>query len=245
MNWMMIGLSMVTFGAMTVAVAAAEKGPEPKPESNLVLLPVSSDPTVSFRIWFRVGSQNDPPGKEGLAALTSAMLAEASTQQNAYERILELLYPMAAGYSAATGVEMTVLSGRVHRDNLADYYRLLVEAILSPAFKQADLDRLKSEVLDYLENTLRYSSDEELGKAVLYNEVFAGTPYGHLPAGTVAAVRSLTLDDIRQFYRTYYTRDNVVIGLGGGYDPDLVPRLRAVLNRLPEGKPSPVPPPAP
>ncbi len=69
------------------------------PESNVVQLPVASDPTVSFRLWFRVGSQNDPPGKEGLAALTGAMLTEASTEQNAYERILELLYPMAAGYA--------------------------------------------------------------------------------------------------------------------------------------------------
>ncbi len=92
---------------------------------------------------------------------------------------------------------MTVISGRVHRDNLADYYRLLTEAMLSPAFLQDDLERLKSEVLDYLENTLRYASDEELGKAVLYNEIFAGTPYGHIPAGTVEAVQSITLDDVR------------------------------------------------
>jgi len=214
------------------------------PEANLVLLPVASDPTISFRIWFRVGSQNDPAGKEGLAALTAAMLTEASTEQDPYERILERLYPMAAGYASSTNVEMTVVSGRVHRDNLADYYPLLAQAILSPAFKQSDLDRLKSDVLNYLENTLRYSSDEELGKAVLYQEIFAGTPYGHLPLGTVAAVKSITLDDIREFYRTHYTRDNVVIGLGGGYDAGLVARLRTDLGRLPPGTPPAVPPPA-
>ncbi len=215
------------------------------PEANLVLLPVASDPTISFRIWFRVGSQHDPAGKEGLAALTAAMLTEASTEQDPYERILERLYPMAAGYSSSTNVEMTVISGRVHRDNLNDYYPLFVQAILSPAFQQADLDRLKSDVLNYLENTLRYASDEELGKAVLYQEIFAGTPYGHLPVGTVTAVKSLTLDDIREFYRTHYTRDNVVVGLGGGYDADLVARLRADLGRLPPGTPPAVPPPAP
>jgi len=159
------------------------------PESNVVTLPVASDPTISFRLWFRVGSQHDPAGKEGLAALTAAMLTEASTEQDPYERILERLYPMAAGYASSTNVEMTVISGRVHRDNLNDYYPLLVQAVLSPAFKQADLDRLKSDVLNYLENTLRYASDEELGKAVLYQEIFAGTPYGHLPVGTVAAIK--------------------------------------------------------
>jgi len=215
------------------------------PESNVVQLPVASDPTISFRLWFRVGSQNDPPGKEGLAALTGAMLTEAATEQNPYDRILERLYPMAAGYSSSTGVEMTVISGRVHRDNLRDYYPLLVEAVLAPAFRQDDLDRLKSDALNYLENTLRYANDEELGKAVLSQEIFAGMPYGHLPSGTVQAVRAITLDDIRNFYRTYFTRGNVVIGLGGGYDDELLQRLRTDLGRLPLGTPPQVPPPEP
>jgi len=226
-------------------VASMTLAADQVPETNVVQLPVASDPTISFRLWFRVGSQNDPPGKEGLAALTGAMLSEASTEQNPYERILERLYPMAAGYSASTGVEMTVVSGRVHRDNLQDYYPLLAEAVLSPAFRQDDLDRLKSDVLNYLENTLRYASDEELGKAVLYQEIFAGTPYGHIPPGTVQAVKSITLDDIRNFYRTHFTRGNVVIGLGGGYDVELLQRLRTDLGRLPPGTPPQVPAPTP
>src|SRR5690606_19016356 len=40
-----------------------------------VLLPVPSDPTVSYAVWFQVGSQNDPPGKEGLAWLTGRLVA--------------------------------------------------------------------------------------------------------------------------------------------------------------------------
>ena len=64
-----------------------------------VLLPVSDDPTVSFRILFNVGSMHDPAGKEGLAALTASMLTQGSTQAHSYEQVLELLYPMAASIS--------------------------------------------------------------------------------------------------------------------------------------------------
>lgn len=213
--------------------------------SSEVLLPVPGDPGVSFKIWFQVGSQNDPPGKEGLAALTSAMIAEGATEKHSYEQILELLYPMAANYSASTGVEMTVISGRSHRDNLGRFCELLAEAILSPAFRQEDLDRLRNDVLSYLENTLRFASDEELGKAVLYNKVFAGTPYGHLSIGTVESVKSITLDDIRSFYRTHYTRDNVIVGLGGGYDEPLRKKIQEDLGKLPAGRPATVPPPQP
>jgi len=210
-----------------------------------VLLPVANDPTVSFRIWFQAGSQEDPPGKEGLAALTASMLAEGSTRQHSYQQIVDLLYPMAAEYSASASVEMTVISGRVHRDNLPGFYRLLSEAILSPGFRQEDLDRLKSDTLSFLSSSLRYASDEDLAKAVLYQEIFAGTPYGHLPAGLIQSVQSIALDEVRAFYRAHYTRDNMVIGLGGGYDPATVDRLRADLAKLPAGKPPTVPPPSP
>ena len=202
---------------------------------NLVLLPVPNDPTVSFRVWFKVGSQDDPAGKEGLAAITASMLTDASTINNTYEQILEKLYPLAAGYSASSSVEMTVVNGRTHKDNLDAYYPLFLDAMLRPAFKQEDLERIRSQVLNYLENTLRYASDEELGKAVLYNDVFAGTPYGHITAGLIESVKGITLDDIRAFYKTYYTRENFVLGLGGGYDEALLKKLQTDLGSLPEG----------
>jgi zinc protease len=198
-----------------------------------VLLPVKNDPTICFRIWFKVGSQNDPQGKEGLANITAAMLTDASTRINKYETIIDKLYPLAAAYDAATSVEMTVVYGRVHRDNLKAYYPLFIDAITAPAFEQSDLDRIKSEVLNNLENTLRYSSDEELGKAVLYSGIFAGTPYGHITAGTVAGVKSISLDDVGNFYKTHFTRENFVIGLGGGYSAALLASLKKDLGTLP------------
>jgi zinc protease len=212
---------------------------------DAIQLPVKNDPTIAFRLWFKVGSQNDPAGKEGLADITASMLTDASTKANTYEQILDKLFPLAAGYSAITSAEMTVIAGRIHRDNLADYYPLLMDAILRPAFTQQDLDRIKSQAVNYLENTLRYSSDEELGKAVLYQGIFAGTGYAHPTVGTVQSVKSITLDDIRAFYAKYYTRENVVIGIGGGYDAEVLKKLEADLGTLPAGAPQAVPAPEP
>ncbi len=210
-------------------------------KNNFVLLPVKNEPTIEFRIWFRVGSQNDPAGKEGLSAITADMLTDASTMKNSYEQIIDKLYPLAASYSAQPSTEMTVIYGRTHKDNLKEYYPLLLDAILDPAFKQEDLDRIKNRTLNSLENDLRYSSDEELGKATLYSTLFAGTPYAHPISGLVQSVKSITLDDIRQFYKTWYTRDNVVVGLGGGYPETLVKQLAKDLGSLPAGTPPAAP----
>jgi zinc protease len=226
-------------GVLALAAVATQAATTP------VLLPIANDPTIAFRLWFKVGAQNDPAGKEGLAALTAAMLTDGSTRTHTYEQILDKLFPLASNYSASSSMEMTVIVGRTHKDNLTEYYPLLVDAVLAPAFKQEDLDRIKSRTLNLLENTLRFASDEELGKAVLYDEIFAGTPYGHIASGTVDAVKSITLDDIRKFYATHYTRDNVVLALGGGYEPNLVTRLQADLAKLPSGTPAAIPAPQP
>lgn len=220
-------------------------GDEHVPKDNLILLSVQNDPTISFRLWFKTGSQHDPTGKQGLAAITAAMLTDGSTRKNSYEEILDKLFPLASGYSASTSVEMTVVTGRTHKDNLGEYYPLLREALLEPAFKQDDLDRIKSQVLNYLENQLRYASDEELGKAILYNTIFDGTPYGHITSGTIEAVKSITVDDVKNFYKQHFTRENVAIGLGGGFDAALVETMKKDLQQLPSGSPPPIPAPQP
>ncbi len=226
---MLIVCSLLATGSSTLL-----GGPN-VPDDSFVLLPVTNDPTISFRLVFFAGSQNDPAGKEGLAAITASMLTDAATQRNSYEQILDKLYPLAAGYSALATAEITVIYGRTHKDNLKEYYPLLMDALLRPAFKQEDLDRIKSQALNYLENSLRYASDEELGKAVLYTRLFAGTGYGHITTGLAESVRSITLADVQGFYKRFYTAGNVMVGVGGGYDQAVLDDLKRDLGGLPAG----------
>ncbi len=207
---------------------------------SAILLPVPDDPTVSFSIWFKVGSENDPAGKEGLAALTGRLLAEGATTANSYETILAKLYPLASSYQVRVDREMTTFTGRTHRDNLEKFYALFADAVLHPAFAAADFERLRSNALNTIENTLRYASDEDLGKAAFYELVFAGTPTRHPEVGTVQGLRALTLEDVRQFYATHWTAGNAVVALAGGYPADLPARLERDLATLPPGAPEPM-----
>jgi zinc protease len=220
--------------AMTLAAGAAA---EERGKTSAVLLPVQDDATIAMGVWFKVGSQNDPPGKEGLAYLTAQLLSEGGTTKNAYEEILRKLYPMASGYSVRVDKEMTTFGGRTHKDNTAKYMELLTDAFLRPAFSQGDFDRLKSDQINYLEKNLRYSSDEELAKAALHAFVFENTGYENIPQGTVAGLQSITLDDVKAFYAQYYTRDNAVVALGGGFSKDVQKQFEAAVQSLPAGRP--------
>jgi len=147
-------------------------------------------------VWVKAGSVNDPAGKEGLAAFTAEMLSEGSTKAHSYEEILELLYPMAAGYGSTVDKEMTVFAGTVHKDNLDEYYALFKAAIMEPAFSEEDFERIKAQWMNFVKRTRRFSSDEELGKELLFREIFRGTPYEAPEEGYVTSAKEITLDDV-------------------------------------------------
>lgn len=203
--------------------------------SNTVLVPNRS-PLVSFRILFMTGSADDRPGKEGLASLTAAMLAEGGTRTKTYAQITDAMYPMATSFSWQVDKEMTVFSGTTHADNLEKYYALIREMLLYPGFRDDDFQRLKEDAINFLKTSLRSGNDEELGKEVLYTMIYpAAHPYGHQNMGSVSALQALTLKDVRDFYRSNYTRQTLVIGLAGGYPADFPKRVEADFEKLPSG----------
>jgi len=64
--------------------------------------------------------------------------------------------------------------------------------------------------------------------------IFRDTPYGHVEAGTVESLNAITLEDVKNFYATHFTRNNVVVGLGGGFDNELVDRVTSDMRTLPD-----------
>jgi zinc protease len=215
--------------------AARRHTPNMNADTNSVLLPNRS-PLISFRILFMTGSASDPKGKEGLASLTAAMLAEGGTRTKTYAQITDAMYPMATGFGWQVDKEMTVFSGTTHADNLEKYYSLIREMLLDPGFREDDFQRLKEEAINYLKNSLRGGNDEELGKEVLYTMIYPGTHvYGHQNIGAVSALETMTLKEVRDFYQANYTRMNLVIGLAGGYPAEFSKRVDADFGKLPAG----------
>jgi len=200
---------------------------------RVLLLSSPSSPLVAVRVVFRVGSQNDPPGKEGLAALTAAMVAEGGTKSLSYDQLLEAFYPIAASLDGACHKEATVFSGTIHRDNLGTYLPLVTEMITQPRFAPEDFERLKNEALDYVTKTLRANNDEELGKWTLQVELYKDHPYGHPDRGTAEGLKAITLDDVRQFHRGHYTRRALGLGLAGGVGEGTPALLQNEFAKLP------------
>lgn len=212
-----------------------------------VLLPAKGDPLVAVRVVFRTGSEDDPKGKEGLAALTASLIAEGATQSRSYSQIIDALYPLAAEVNARSDKEMTVLYGTVHHNNLARFAEILADQIGHPKFAPDDFARLRQDAIDAVSKSLRGNDDEELGKESLNVMLYAGTPYGHPNAGTVTGLKSITVDDVKSFYRSHFTRDRLILGLAGGYPETFAASFARKFDSLPaKGSPrTALPPGAP
>ena len=196
------------------------------------LLASPSDPLVAIRVILRVGSQDDPAGKEGLAALTASMVAEGGSKSRTYDQILAALYPMAATVEASCHKEATVFNGVIHRDNLASYIPIATEMIAEPRFDADDFQRLRNLAIDYVTKYLRGNNDEALGKWTLQTELYKDHPYGHPDMGTAQGLKSITLADVKEFHRRHYSRKALTIALAGGFEPSAPERFQNDLAKL-------------
>lgn len=218
----------------TIPDPDAARAPAP---IKTVALPSPDNPLVSIRLVFRTGSVDDPTGKEGLAALTAKMMAEGGAGERSYSQVLDALYPMAASIQVSATREYTVLSGTVHRDNLAAFSEILATQVLKPRFATEDFERLRREASDYLTQRLRSQDDEALGKEALEAAMYAGHPYGHVPTGAASALASMTTYDVKAFHHTFFTRDALTLGVSGGYPDGFVELFRGWLDGLPDARP--------
>jgi zinc protease len=215
-------------------LASFRVGP-PKRTSAPVVELVNPSRQLTFKLQFLAGSADDPQGREGLAAVSAAMIADAGSSEMKIDEIQKVLFPIAGGFSGFVDRETTTFNGSIHADNLGLYFDTVLPQLLSPGWREEDFTRVKQQVRNALVQDLRTNNDEELGKEALQSALFAGSGYGHPSQGTVEGIDAITLDDVKQFVATRYTQASLVIGIAGSLPADGKERLLTALGRLPLG----------
>jgi zinc protease len=196
-------------------------------------------PQLDIKLLFSVGSAHDPAGKEGLAALTAAMISEAGSQAMTIDQIEAAMYPIAGSFTNRTDKEMTTFTAVIHKDNWRPFLGIVMSQLLTPGFRDDDFKRLKDTQLNALTQDLRSNNEEELGKERLQTNIFAGTSYGHVALGTVAGLNAITLQDVKNFAQRMYTRATLSLGVSGDVPAEMLTTIQATVARLPEGPAAP------
>jgi len=221
---------------LNAAVAKIEmKKAQPSTPQFAVLDKTNDSPLIDVNFLFYTGAAADPVGKKGVAALTARMLTQGGSTTRSYKDIKKGLYPLAGRFSSQLDKEMMSFSGRIHKDNADQWYQLISDQLLNPGWREDDFKRLKKELIDGIKSGLKSSNDEELGKEVLYSELYQGHVYENFNSGDLSDLATITIEDVKAFYNAQLTQAKLHLGITGAMPSELKAQLMADLTALPVG----------
>jgi predicted Zn-dependent peptidase len=183
-------------------------------------------PIVAVNLWYHVGSANERVGRTGFAHLFEHMLFQGSEHVGSNEHF-ELIQRAGGTLNGSTWLERTNYYETVPSNQLALALWLEADRMgnLLPAMTQEKLDNQR----DVVKNERRWSVDNqpygtwvERLTALTFPETH---PFHHSLIGSMEDLSAASLDDIKQFFRAYYTPDNAVLSIAGDFDPAEARRL--------------------
>jgi zinc protease len=239
-----LGLSsLLGLASVVLAQAAAPASPAasaaPKivyekytlPNGLQVILHVDRKlPIVHVNQWFHVGSKNERPGRTGFAHLFEHMMFQGSG--NAKEDYFTYVETLGAnlqegGVNGTTNQDRTNYFATVPSSNLEAL--LWVEsdrlATLTEAMTKEKLDNQRDVVKNERRQGLENTPYGRWYKIVLENLYPAGHPYSWPTIGSHEDLTAASLEDVTDFFKTYYTPNNLSLVIAGDFDPAEAKRL--------------------
>ena len=187
-------------------------------------------PVVHVNQWFHVGSKNEKAGRTGFAHLFEHMMFQGS--KNADDDYFQYVERAGAnlregGVNGTTDFDRTNYFATVPSGNLE--FLLWLEsdrlATLADALTQEKLDNQR----EVVRNERRQSYENQpYGRAfLLLNQNLhpAGHPYSWDVIGSHEDLMAASLDDVKEFFRTFYTPNNLSLTIAGDFDPEEARRL--------------------
>jgi predicted Zn-dependent peptidase len=201
-------------------------------------------PVVAVNLWYDVGSKHEKAGKTGFAHLFEHMMFQGSANVEKGQHF-SLIQAAGGTLNASTWLDRTnyyeTLPG--HELELALWLEADRMASLLPAMTQEKLDNQR----DVVKNERRWSVDnqpygdwDELIQALVYPE---GHPYHHSTIGSMEDLSAASLDDVREFFATYYAPNNAVLTIAGDFEADAaLDMVRRHFGPIPPNNELPPPP---
>lgn len=205
---------------------------------DLLLVEDHARPISTISLNLAGGQLADPPGKEGLAYLTSIMLTRGTTRRN-QAQLSEALDTLGSNLGISVSRQSTSVTGDALTRNLDDFQAFVAEVLCEPSFPEEELAKLKRQTIAELRQVR--DNDGALAKKFFVRGFYEDHVYGRPLRGTEASLEAITRDDIVAFYEAHYTAHGAVNGACGDLDADRFNAyVEAVTGRLPAPAQEPV-----
>ncbi len=195
-------------------------------------------PIVAVNIWYHVGSKNEKHGKTGFAHLFEHLMFGGSEHLNgSYIEAMERIG--ATDLNGTTSEDRTNYFENVPRSALD--YALFAESDRMGHF----YNTISQELLDLqrgvVQNEKRQSENQPYAiveDLVVKSTYPVGHPYDHTVIGSMEDLDSASVENVREWFKTYYTPSNAVLVLAGDLTPaEAEENARRYFGHIPSGPP--------
>jgi zinc protease len=193
-------------------------------ENGLTVLTkeVHTAPVVSVQVWYRVGSRNEGKGENGISHQLEHLMFKGTTERPV--QFGRLFSALGSQFNAFTSYDETAYFGTVQRDKLQALLTLEADRMKNALI---GTDQLKSEKRVVISELQGYenSPNYRLSRSVM-QAAFPNRAYGLTVGGTKADVEKFTVEQVLNYYKTYYSPNNATLVITGDFATE--PTLKAV-----------------
>jgi len=208
---------------------------------QVILYRDNPSPLVAVNLWYRVGSANEKPGKTGFAHLFEHMMFQGS-QHIPKEGHFKYIQEAGGSLNGSTSIDRTNYYETLPANSLELAFWLESDRMgfLIPSLTPDKLDNQKSVVMN--ERRQRYENQPYgLSWEKLFSNLYtADHPYHWPTIGWMEDIEKFELDEVKDFFNTFYVPGNATLAVGGSFDlaktKDLIEEY---FGSIPCGKPVP------
>jgi zinc protease len=206
---------------------------------TVILSEDHSVPIVNLQIWYHVGSKNERPGRTGFAHLFEHLMFKGSKNVQP-EAHTSMIASVGGQSNAYTTDDETVFWETAPVQYLPMMLWLEADRM---ATLRVDKETFTSEREVVKEERRLRVDNQPYGRLteIIYDQAFTTHPYKHPTIGSMQDLEAASIDDVRDFYRTYYVPSNATLVLVGDFDSAQAQQLvTQYLGRVPKAE-RPVP----
>ncbi len=195
-------------------------------------------PIVAVNVWYHVGSKNEKPGKTGFAHLFEHLMFNGSEHFNDDY------------FKAMDRVGATDLNGTTNIDRTNYFQNVPTSALDTALFMESDrmghllgaIDQARlDEQRGVVQNEKRQGENQPYGvtRTLLSENTYpVGHPYHWTTIGSMEDLDAASLDDVKEWFKTYYGPNNAVLAIAGDIDPATVKtKVEEYFGDIPPGPP--------
>jgi len=202
---------------------------------TVVLSEDHSTPIVNVQLWYHVGSKNERPGRTGFAHLFEHLMFKGSKNVQP-EGHTSMISGRGGQSNAYTTDDETVFWETLPAQDLP--LALWLEADRMATLR-IDKETFANERAVVKEERRLRVDNQPYGRLneIIYDQAFTVHPYKHATIGSMEDLEAASLEDVRDFYHTYYVPSNATLAIVGDFDTaQALALVTQYLGRVPKAE---------